>query len=100
VIDLTSPTVTSAAAGAEVSDAEILAISTKHCIICHAQKPAHESFQEPPKNVILETIDDIKRHAVAVMVQTVENRAMPPGNQTIMTDAERETLARWIRALH
>ncbi len=94
-ICLTSQTASDAA---EVDDAEVLAISVKHCVMCHGTKPTHESFAEPPKNVVLEAIDDIKRHAALVMSQTFENRAMPPGNQTAMSDAERETLARWIRA--
>ena len=82
---------------AGIDDAEILAISVRHCVMCHAARPAHQSFAEPPKNVVLESIDDIKRNASLVMSQTIENRAMPPGNQTAMTDAERETLAQWIR---
>src|SRR5262245_56929963 len=40
-------------AGAAVSDAEALAISEKHCTMCHARKPRHESFAEPPKGVAL-----------------------------------------------
>ncbi|MGB7857079.1 MAG: hypothetical protein WBL48_14415 [Pseudolabrys sp.] len=32
-----------------VDDAEALAIAQKHCVMCHAAKPTHESFQEAPK---------------------------------------------------
>jgi uncharacterized membrane protein len=32
------------------------------------------------------------------MMQAVRNKAMPLGNQTQMTVAEREELGRWIRA--
>ena len=52
-----------------------------------------------PKNVILESAGD-QRYAPLVMAQTVQTKAMPLGNQTVMTDAERETLGQWIRAQH
>ena len=85
--------------GPAVTDAEALSLTTKHCVMCHAKKPTHESFQEPPKNVTLETLADLKRYAQPIMIQTVRNKAMPLGNQTQMTDEEREQLGRWIRSL-
>lgn len=88
-----------AEAGPPVSDSEALALTTRHCVMCHAKKPTHESFQEAPKNVTLETVADLKRYAQPIMIQTVRNKAMPLGNQTEMTDAEREELGRWIRSL-
>ena len=80
-----------------VEDAEVLALMRKHCVMCHATKPTHESFQEAPKNIALETIDDIKKHAATISAQTVQTRAMPLGNQTGMTDEERATLAQWLK---
>ena len=85
--------------GGLVSDAEALAIMQKHCVSCHAVKPTHESFQEAPKNVTLETIADLKKYAQLIDVQTVQNRAMPLGNQSGMTEDERNALGRWVRAL-
>lgn len=87
------------ASNAQVSDAEMLQIVTKHCVMCHAAKPTHESFSEPPKNVVLQSIDDLKRYAPLILTQTVQNKAMPLGNQTAMTDEEREKVGAWIRAL-
>ncbi len=80
-----------------ISDAEALAIVRKHCVMCHAVKPTHESFQNAPKNVTLETIAEIRKHAVAIYTQTVQTKAMPLGNQTAMTDDERSALGRWLR---
>ncbi len=57
--------------------------------MCHAATPSHESFREAPKNVTLETIAEIKKHAATVYTQTVQTKAMPLGNQTAMTDDER-----------
>jgi uncharacterized membrane protein len=89
-----------AAGGAAVSDAEVLTLTSRHCAMCHARKPTHESFQEAPKNVTLESIGEIKKYAPLILTQTVQNKAMPLGNQTAMTDEERTRLGQWIAALH
>ncbi len=80
-----------------VDDAEALALVQKHCVMCHATKPTHESFQEAPKNISLETITDIKKHVATNSAQTVQTKAMPLGNPTGMTDEERATLAQWLK---
>ena len=67
--------------------------------MCHAVRPTHPAFGGAPNNVALETIADLKKHAQAVYVQTVQNRAMPLGNQTHMSDNERAALGRWLKAL-
>ena len=85
------------ARGAGISDAEALAIVQKHCVMCHAVKPAHESFQEAPKNTTLETIAELRKHAAAVYAQTVQTKTMPLGNQTAMTDEERSALGDWLK---
>ena len=85
--------------GAEVSDAQALAISQKHCVSCHAAKPTHESFREAPKNVTMETVADLKKYAPLIFMQTVQNKAMPLGNQTVMTNDERNALGRWVKAI-
>jgi uncharacterized membrane protein len=85
------------ARGANVSDSEALAVVQRHCVMCHAVKPTHESFQEAPKNVSLETIAELKKHAATVYIQTVQTKAMPLGNQTAMTDDERTVLGRWLK---
>ena len=80
-----------------VDDAEMLVLMQKHCVMCRAEKPTHESFQEAPKNIALETIADIKKYAATISAQTVQTKAMPLGNQTGMTDEERATLAQWLK---
>ena len=45
---------------------------------------------------MLETIDDLHRHAELVAKFTVQTRAMPLGNETGMTDEERAQLGAWI----
>jgi uncharacterized membrane protein len=87
-----------AATGTAIGDSEVLAIVSKHCIMCHAQRPTHESFKEAPKNVALETVADLRKHAALIVTQTVHNKAMPLGNQTAMSDEERAKLGAWIAA--
>jgi len=87
------------AAAAAVSDAQALAITQKHCVSCHAREPKHPAFREAPKNVALETVPEMRRWSKLIVAQTVQNRAMPLGNQTGMTDEERETLGNWVRGL-
>jgi DNA polymerase III sliding clamp (beta) subunit (PCNA family) len=80
----------------DVSDVEVMAIVDKHCASCHAASPSHESFDTPPKDMVLETIDDLHRHAELVDKFTVQTRTMPLGNETEMTDEERQQLGAWI----
>jgi uncharacterized membrane protein len=84
--------------GGSVSDADALALTRKHCTACHAAKPTHESFQEAPKAVMLETIDQMKRFAPLILTQ-LQNKAMPLGNQTAMADEERARLIQWAGAV-
>jgi uncharacterized membrane protein len=83
----------------EVSDADVLAITQKHCVMCHARNPSHPAFNAPPKGVALEMVDDLKVWAVKMREQVVELRNMPIGNETEMTEEEREMLARWVELL-
>jgi uncharacterized membrane protein len=89
---------TAAPAAERPSDAEILALVNAHCVPCHAAEPTHEAFAKPPAGIMLESIDQIVRYAPRIMNQVVVERAMPLGNQTGMTDAERARLGAWIES--
>jgi uncharacterized membrane protein len=91
---LFAATASGAANAADVSDADVLALAQKHCVMCHAQKPTHASFDAPPKNVMLETIEELRAWAPKMLEQVLQDRNMPIGSE--MTDDERATLARWI----
>jgi uncharacterized membrane protein len=62
---------------AEVSDADVLALTQQHCVMCHAAKPTHPSFDAPPKHVVLETIDELRAWAAKMLEQVVQDRNMP-----------------------
>lgn len=84
--------------GAAVSDAQALAVTQKHCVMCHAAKPAHEGFTEAPKNITLDNIAGLRQYAAQIYVQAVQTNAMPLGNETGMTQEERDALGRWVNA--
>jgi uncharacterized membrane protein len=95
VLPATAPTAF-AQAPAPPTDAEILALMRAHCVTCHAAEPTHEAFAKAPAGVLLETIQQVAANAARIMIQVVVNRAMPLGNQTGMTDGERDRIAAWI----
>ncbi len=78
------------------TDEEILTLMKTHCVICHGAEPAHPAFARAPAGILLETIPQVVANAERIMTQVVVNRAMPLGNETGMTDEERNRLAAWI----
>lgn len=78
--------------------AAVADIIESRCSMCHAVEPVWEGVDAPPKGVILETANQIHRQARAIGLQAVFTRAMPPGNVTELTEAERQILAAWITA--
>jgi uncharacterized membrane protein len=75
--------------------AEVQAITAARCAACHAARPTHEAFSAPPKGVMLETPQQLRRWAQS-MRQQVSTEAMPPGNLTEITPEERAKLLAWV----
>jgi uncharacterized membrane protein len=84
-----------AQAASPMTDAEVVALAAKHCIVCHADMPSHPAFDKPPKGIRLETIEQLRRYAKQIVEQAVVGRMMPLGNETDMTDEERDRLGAW-----
>ena len=78
--------------------AEVQAIIKSRCAGCHAAVPTQPGFAIAPKGLMLDTADAIVANAQKINAQSVVTRAMPIGNLTQMTDAERAVLAAWIAA--
>lgn len=93
---LTAPPERATFAGVEVSDEDAFRIVGLHCVMCHTEFPSHDAFEAPPKDVILGTLDDLRRYREEVLAQTVYGNAMPLGNENGMTQAEREQLGAWL----
>ena len=83
---------------APVRFADAEKVIAMRCVSCHADKPTHPGFAQPPAGVVLDTPERIKASAARIDQQAVQTRAMPIGNLTQMTEAERALLGRWIAA--
>lgn len=79
-----------------VSFARVQHIITTRCAVCHAAKPTYEGIEEAPKGIMLDTPARIAQHAGQIYQQAVALRAMPLGNVTGITEAERGEIATWV----
>ena len=68
------------------------------CAMCHAKDPLWAGVAVPPKGILLQTPDQIKRAMGEIRVQAVLTQAMPPNNITQMTANERRVLAAWLES--
>jgi uncharacterized membrane protein len=84
-----------AVTAAAIGDARVSSIAAERCAGCHAAAPTFAGLAAPPKGVALENAAQVRAHATLVRAQ-LASRAMPPGNITQMTDAERAELIAWI----
>jgi uncharacterized membrane protein len=73
-------------------------IVLSRCSMCHAQEPVWAGIGTAPKDVALDTPERIRAHARLIELNAVRSDAMPPGNITDMTAAERGALAAWLAA--
>ncbi len=67
------------------------------CSMCHTAEPVYEGVLQAPKNVHLDSDAAIANHAEQVAMQAGFSHAMPPGNVTEMTPAERALIVEWFR---
>lgn len=75
-------------------------IVKKRCLTCHPQNPTHTMFlnQLPPKDLAFDSIAEVRQAADRIMVQVVQLKRMPLGNETGMEDEERVKFEAWITA--
>lgn len=95
---MTAPRSTAHLDGINVSEAEILQITQVHCATCHADAPTSDLFDEAPKGVQLQTIAQMRQYKDLVLAQAVHSDAMPLGNESDMTQEERDKLGAWLLA--
>jgi uncharacterized membrane protein len=84
-------------AGPQVPFARVQGIIAQRCAVCHSMNPTQPGFSSAPKGVELDTPEQIAAQANAIERQAVVLKAMPLGNVTHMTQAERDALGAWIR---
>ena len=91
-----SPAEARFAANAHFGD--VVELVTSRCSMCHAAEPAWDGIAVAPKNVKLETENEIARHAREIYLQAGITHAMPPGNLTGLEAADRALLTAWYRS--
>ena len=76
---------------------EVSEIVAGRCAMCHAAEPLWEGILTAPKNVYLESQEDILAQAEAIVMQSALSHAMPPANITYMETSERALIRRWYK---
>jgi uncharacterized membrane protein len=74
-----------------------LTILNTRCLPCHAAKPTFTGIAAPPAGVRFDDPGEVVRNGPRALVQ-VQNRVMPLGNLTQMTEEERMVLLDWLAA--
>jgi cytochrome c len=77
---------------------DVKGIIAQRCTVCHSAKPTQAGFFSAPMGIMLDTPQHIHALAAKIKAQSVTSHAMPIGNLTHMTDAERAIVGRWIAA--
>ena len=77
--------------------AEIHRIVEQRCVPCHSLHPTYSGVSAPPLGITFDSPEQIHDRAAAIRQQAVDSKAMPIGNLTHMTQAERDRLGLWIR---
>jgi uncharacterized membrane protein len=91
---LIRPQSEAATGAATVQFTQVARIIEQRCAACHSLQPT--KVAAAPRGIKLDTPAEIKGQASAIEQQAVQTGAMPLGNVTGMTEAERDLLGRWI----
>ena len=81
-----------------VTFADARRIIDRRCTACHSLTPSDVSLGRTPIGVSFDTPQQITAMVARIKERAIVQRSMPPGNTTMMTDAERAILGRWIEA--
>ena len=72
------------------------AIVAERCAPCHSMTPTEPGYATAPAGIRFDTVAEIEAQASLIQELAVDSDAMQLSNATHMTQAERETLARWL----
>jgi uncharacterized membrane protein len=81
--------------GSAVPFTRAQAIVHERCVPCHSAHPT--KVNSAPMGIVFDTPKQIAAQASLIEQVAVNTKVMPLGNQTGMTQAERDTLGAWIR---
>ena len=80
--------------GTAVPFTQAQAIVQERCVPCHSAHPT--KVDSAPMGIVFDTPKQIQAQASLIQQVAVLTKVMPLGNQTGMTQAERDTLGHWI----
>jgi uncharacterized membrane protein len=84
----------SSSGGTAVPFTRIQAIVEARCVPCHSVRPT--KVDSAPMGIVFDTPQQIAAQASLIEQVAVQTKVMPLGNQTGMTQAERDALGAWI----
>jgi uncharacterized membrane protein len=85
------------AAAEAVPVAEVRTLIRTHCSACHSDTPTHVAIPAAPAGVMFDTMAEIRKYAPRIIFRVVEQKTMPLGNETGMTEEERKRLGMGLR---
>jgi uncharacterized membrane protein len=94
-IGLEAPAPVQTADAGPVSFAKVADVVISRCSMCHSTMPGWEGIHEAPRGVLLDSPEEIRRHASLIRLQAVLTHSMPPANVSEITPEERDLLGRW-----
>jgi uncharacterized membrane protein len=78
--------------------AKVQAIVAQRCVSCHSAHPSQPGFATAPAGVMFDGAEQIRQQSEKIYKQAVQLKAMPIGNLTNITDAERAAIGAWFEA--
>ncbi|WGG49503.1 urate hydroxylase PuuD [Rugamonas sp. DEMB1] len=78
--------------------AKVQAVVAQRCASCHSAHPSQPGFATAPAGVMFDGAEQIRQQSEKIYKQAVQLKAMPIGNLTNMTDAERAAIGAWFEA--
>ncbi|WP_299351184.1 urate hydroxylase PuuD [uncultured Shimia sp.] len=77
---------------------DVTDIVLSRCSMCHTREPGWDGITHAPKDVLLETPQEIAAEAKRIFLHSGVSTAMPPANVSWMEREEREAIVRWFNA--
>ena len=74
---------------------DVFSIVAGRCSMCHGAEPFWDGIAVAPKNIRLDTIAEVTRHADNIYLHAGRSTAMPPANVTFIEPAERALIVAW-----
>ncbi len=93
-----TPTDAVASAPSAADFKKVQQIIALRCASCHAAVPTQPGFASAPAGILLDSAAAIRQNAPRIYQQAVQLKAMPLGNLTNITEAERKQIGTWFEA--